>query len=336
MPTSQAVKICPSLIVLPPDFSKYTDYSHRMFELVRTFTPLVEVESIDEGYADLSGLPKSSPRETAVTLKREIVSQLGLSVSLGLASNKFVASVASKLHKPDNFLEVPAGDEQEFLAPLDVKWLPGVGTKTAERMYAAGFHKICEVSCAPLEELGTVVGSGAEKLRNFARGLDSRQVNPDPEPAQSYGLQESFGETISDHSRIQLTLRGMADTLMGKVRADGCTIRCVEVRIRYSDRQQKQCSESLPESTRLETDTYRVIDRLLNRAWSRNLPLSLAGLTFSQVQTPGTYTQADLGLEGIKSTAKIKLAQTMDEIKKHFGSEALMRGHQLASHPDNR
>jgi nucleotidyltransferase/DNA polymerase involved in DNA repair len=336
MPTSQAMKICPILTVVPPDFSKYADYSHRMFKLVRTFTPLVEIGSIDEGYADLSGIGKACPRDTALLLKLEISRQLGLSVSIGLASNKFVASVASKLHKPDNFLEVTTGDEQEFLAPLDVKWLPGVGMKTAEHLYAAGFHQISEVAAAPLEELGAVIGSGAEQLRNFARGLDPRQVDPDPEPAQSYGLQESFEENQSNQHQIQLTLRGMADTLMERVRADGCAVRCVEVRIRYADRQQKQCRESLPEPTQLETDTYKVIDRLLARAWSRRVPLRLAGLTFSQIQKNGPYTQADLDLEGIKSRARLTLAQTMDKIKKRFGREALIRGHRLVSHRKNR
>jgi len=328
MPTSQALKICPGLIVLPPDFRKYGDYSQRLFGIVRQYTPFVEIGSIDEGYADFSRLVKISPREAGLELKNEISKQLRLSVSIGLATNKLIASTASKLHKPGGFFEVPAGSEAEFLAPLDVKWLPGVGDKTAERMYAAGFHKIGEVATAPLERLGLVVGAGAEQLRSYAQGLDNRKVNPDPEPAQSYGLQESFGENITDHSTIRHTLRRMADALMGKIRSDRRTIRCVEIRLRYADWEQKQCRETMVDATSLETETYSVIDRLLKRAWSKKMGLRLVGLTFSQVREAGELVQGDLGLVDGRQ-ARLTLAHTMDEVKKRFGEASLIRGHQL-------
>ena len=121
MPTARALKICPHLIVLPGDYEKYEHFSRLMFSLVHDYTPVVEVGSIDEGYGDLSGVTKWTAREAAERLRKNIREHLRLSVSQGLGTNKLVSSVASKLRKPDNFLEVSAGTEREFLAPLEVK-----------------------------------------------------------------------------------------------------------------------------------------------------------------------------------------------------------------------
>lgn len=329
MPTSQALKIAPSLIVMPPDFLKYEKYSRQMFDMIRQYTPIVERGSIDEGYADFSGLARTSPSHAALALKKDIKNYLGLSVSVGLASNKFVAAVASKLHKPDGFFEVPAGGEQSFLAPLEVQWLPGIGVKTASLLHSAGFNKIDDVARAPLERLGMILGSSATQARDFALGLDNRQINPDPLPPQTYGSQESFEHAITDRDQIRQTLRVMADTLMEKVRLAGRTTQRVEVRVRYVDWKQKQCSESLAEPTDLETDTYDVIDRLLARAWSRNLALRLVGLTFSQVHESGELAQEELGLADSNRKSKRILALAMDEINKRFGQASLVRAHHL-------
>ena len=230
-----------------------------MFSLVHDYTPVVEVGSIDEGYGDLSGVTRWTAREAAERLRQNIHAHLRLSVSQGLGANKLVASVASKLRKPDNFLEVPAGTEREFLAPLEVKWLPGVGAKMERVFQAAGLHRISQVAAATPESLELIAGSSAAQLCEFARGIDERPIaivteRPD---AQSYGKQETFDEDTTDEEFVRRVLRGMADHLMAKVRADGKMIRCVEVRLRYNDMEQSRRSESLDEPTDLETDNLR-------------------------------------------------------------------------------
>jgi len=331
MPTARALKICPHLIVLPGDYEKYEHFSRLMFSLVHDYTPVVEVGSIDEGYGDLSGVTKWSPRTAAERLRKNIRDHLRLSVSQGLGTNKLVASVASKLRKPDNFLEVPAGTEREFLAPLEVKWLPGVGAKMERVFQAAGLHRIAQVAETMVESLELIAGSGAGQLREFALGIDERPIVTEREDAQSYGKQETFDEDTTDEEFVRRVLRGMADHLMAKVRADGKMIRCVEVRLRYNDMEQSRRSESLDEPTDLETDVYGLIDRLTRRAWDRRVSLRLVGLKLSRVYDGGGWHQAGLDLPGTgydKETRRV-LSRVMDEAKIRYGSGAVVRAHQL-------
>ena len=331
MPTARALKICPHLIVLPGDYEKYEHFSRLMFSLVHDYTPIVEVGSIDEGYGDLSGVTKWSPRMAAERLRKNIRDHLRLSVSQGLGANKLVASVASKLRKPDNFLEVPAGTEKEFLAPLEVKWLPGVGAKMERVFLAAGLHRIAQVAETNVESLELIAGSAAGQLREFALGIDERPIVTEREDAQSYGKQETFDEDTTDEEFVRRILRGMTDHLMAKVRADGKMIRCVEVRLRYNDMEQSRRSESLDEPTDLETDVYGMIDRLTRRAWDRRVSLRLVGLKFSRVYDGGGWRQTGLDLPGTgyeRETRRV-LARVMDEAKERYGAGSLVRGHQL-------
>ena len=331
MPTARALKICPHLIVLPGDYEKYEHFSRLMFSLVHDYTPVVEVGSIDEGYGDLSGVTKWNPRTAAERLRKNIRDHLRLSVSQGLGANKLVASVASKLRKPDNFLEVPAGTEREFLAPLEVKWLPGVGAKMERVFQAAGLHRIVQVAETTVESLELIAGSAAGQLREFALGIDERPIVTEREDAQSYGKQETFDEDTTDEDFVRHMLLRMADHLMVKVRADGKMIRCVEVRLRYNDMEQSRRSESLDEPTDLETDVYGVIDRLTRRAWDRRVSLRLVGLKFSRVYDGGGWYQAGLDLPGTgyeRETRRV-LARVMDEAKERYGAGSVVRGHQL-------
>ena len=333
MPTARALKICPHLIVLPGDYEKYEHFSRLMFSLVHDYTPVVEVGSIDEGYGDLSGVTKWSPREAAERLRRNIREHLRLSVSQGLGTNKLVSAVASKLRKPDNFLEVPAGTEREFLASLEVKWLPGVGAKLERIFQAAGLHRIAQVAETTVESLELIAGSGAGTLREFARGIDERPIVTEREDAQSYGKQETFDEDTTDEEFVRRVLRGMADHLMAKVRADGKMIRCVEVRLRYNDMEQSRRSESLGEPTDLETDVYGVIDRLVRRAWDRRVSLRLVGLKLSRVYDGGGWRQTGLDLPGTgyeRETRRV-LARVMDEARVKYGAGSVVRGHQIKS-----
>ena len=331
MPTARALKICPHLIVLPGDWEKYEHFSRLMFSFAHDYTPVVEVGSIDEGYCDLSGVTRWSPREAAERLRRNIRERLRLSVSQGLGTNKLVAAVASKLRKPDCFVEVQAGTEREFLAPLEVKWLPGVGPKTGRIFQAAGLHLIGEVAAAMPESIELIAGASAAQLREFALGIDDRPIVTEVADAQSYGKQETFDEDTTDVEFVRRVLRGMADKLMAKVRADGKMIRCVEVRLRYNDMEQSRRSESLDEPTDLETDVYGAIDRLVRRAWDRRVSLRLVGVKISRVYDGGGWHQAGLDLPGTgyDREARRDLARVMDEAQIKYGCGSVVRGHQL-------
>src|SRR5437762_2193058 len=158
MPTSQARRRCPRLIILPGDFDKYELFSRLMFSYAYDFTPDVEIGSIDEGYFDLTGARKPAVG-IAETIRHAIRQALKLSVSEGIAANKLVSQIASKLKKPAAFQWVPTGGEAEFLSPLANKWLPGIGPKMGNQLSAAGLAWIGQIACTPVELLGLIAGS---------------------------------------------------------------------------------------------------------------------------------------------------------------------------------
>ena len=191
MPTVRARRLCPKLIVLPGDFEKYERFSRWMFSYAQDFTPDVEIGSIDEGYFDLTGARKP-PVEIAETIRRTIRQSLKISVSEGIGSNKLISQIASKLQKPASFVRVPSGEEIPFLHPLENRWLPGVGPKTAGRLNAAGLARIGQIAQTPLELLSLLLGGTARETKQFANGIDNRPVRSSSEPAKSYSQQETF------------------------------------------------------------------------------------------------------------------------------------------------
>jgi len=190
MPTVRARKLCPKLIVVPGDFDKYEHFSRWMFSYAQDFTPDVEIASIDEGYFDLSAVRKP-PLSVANTIRTAIRQSLKIIVSEGIASNKLVSQIASKLTKPAAFNEVPAGHEILFLHPLPNIWLPGVGPATAQRLNGAGLAQIHHISATPADMLHMLVGKLALTLKSHADGIDERPVMPMSAPAKSYGHQQT-------------------------------------------------------------------------------------------------------------------------------------------------
>src|SRR5688572_23600410 len=170
MPTVRARKLCPKLIILPGNFDRYEQFSNWMFGYCYDFTPDVEQTSIDEGYFDLTANHRKPPVEIALTIRKAIGQKLKITVSEGIASNKLVSAIASKLNKPAAFTEIPAGGEAGFLHPLPNKWLPGIGPKTSARLNAAGLARIQHIAATPLEMLELVLGNQASTVRQFAHG----------------------------------------------------------------------------------------------------------------------------------------------------------------------
>ena len=331
MPTSRARKLCPSLILLPGDFEKYEQFSRWMFSYIYDFTPMVEVQSIDEGYFEVTGC-REPARAVAERVRRVIGEGLKISVSEGIGTNKLVSQIASKLRKPRALLQVPAGEEQGFLHPLANRWLPGVGPHTAGRMNAAGLTRIGQIAATPVDCLALLVGRSAPTLRAFANGIDERPVEPAETPAQSYGKQHTFAEDTIDEHRVEITLRGMADSLMAAVRREGKLVRTLTVKVRYNDMGEHQCGESLQEPTDLEEDLYGRILPLLRRAWHRRVSLRMAALRLSDVYR--SYSRAELPLFGAAHAypARRALAEAVHELQQRYGPTAAMRGHQWELH----
>ena len=326
MPTVQARRLCPRLIVLPGDFERYEQFSRWMFSYPQDFTPDVEITSIDEGYFDLSANPKPA-RDVAATVRKAIRQSLKITVSEGIASNKLVSQIASKLNKPDAFQEVPTGTETHFLAPLPNRWLPGIGPKTSARLNAAGLALVSHVAATPVDLLELLVGNQAPTLRQFARGIDTRPLVPARDPAKSFGTQQTFAADVTDEEFIDATLRRMADDLFARVRAEGRSIRTLTVKVRYNDMAEDQSSVSLREPTALETDVYGRLRSLLREAWRRRVSLRLVSLKLSHVYDGRFSPDLPLEAPARKRSASERLALTVDALREQHGRSVILRGH---------
>ena len=330
MPTLRAKRLCPKLIVVPGDFERFEQFSQRMFEYVYEFTPDVEITSIDEGYFDLSGARKT-PLDIAETIRSAIYAGMKVGVSEGIGANKLVSQIASKLNKPRGFCNVPPGGETAFLHPLPNRWLPGVGPETECKLVSAGLARIGQISATPLELLQLLVGSLAKPLKEHAAGIDQRPLVQASEPAKSYSHQETFAADQTDEDLIETTLKGMAESLMAKVRKDRKSIRTLTVKIRYNDMDEDQAGESLLEPTDLETDIYGRIRVLFKKAWRRRVSLRMVSLRLSNIYE--TLFPAELVLDRASSRrdAERRLAKAVDGLRESRGPQVIFRGYDMGA-----
>src|SRR6266478_1102005 len=327
MPTGQARKLCPKLIVLPGHYDLYEEFSNGMFAYAYDFTPDVERTSIDEGYFDLTANHKKPAVEIALTISKAIQQSLKITVSEGVASNKLISQIASKLNKPAAFQSVPGGQEKQFIQPLPNRWLPGIGPKTSARLNAAGLAKILHVAATPIEMLELILGRQAVTIRQFAHGIDERPLVPAREPQKTFSQQETFAGDLTDEEYIAATLRRMADDLFAKVRVEKRTIRTLTVTVRYNDRAEDQVSESLLEPTDLETEVYDRLQSMLKKAWKRRVRLRLDSLLLSNLYDGRFRSDLPLTVPMQRLGAQSRLAAVVDELRSSHGRSIILRGH---------
>ncbi len=329
MPTQRALKICPDLILLPHTSGLYSRKSREMFDRCETLTPLVQRNSIDEGYLDLGPCGFGSADELAARvrqLQQQLWDQLQLPVSFGLATNKLVSQIASKLRKPRGFVIVPPGTEAAFLAPLSIGKLPGVGAKTEALLTERhGLRLVGDLLTRSERELETIFGRGWRGMVAMARGEDDRSVDTEHDDAKSYSQQETFGHDLSEFSEIERIAKRMVDELLPKIRADGKRVRTLTLKIRYPDFSQASHGRSLPEATDLEAPFYPLIGPLLRAAWQERRPLRLISVRFSTVEEGGRQ----LEMFGEAEEKRRRLAAIVDQLNQKTG-EAVRHGHQLA------
>jgi len=328
MPTTRALAVCPDLVLLPHE-GDYGGVSRKMFDLCETLTPYVQRNSIDEGYLDLKpcGFKSAAAVEAAVRgLQARIWDELKIPVSMGLATNKLVAQIASKLRKPRGFVVVPPGGEEAFLAPLDIGKLPGVGTKTEAALQTRGIWKISDLFTRSERELESLLGRDWASFLAMARGEDDRPVETEREDAKSYSQQETFKQDVGDFTEIERTAKGMIDALLPAIRADGKRVRTMTVKVRYGDFTQETAGKSLPEASDLEQPFYPLAGVLLRQAWSRQRPLRLVSVRFSGVEDGAR--QLDL-FAAQTDEKRRKLAAVLDRINTGGKTARVQHGHQL-------
>ncbi|MDI1337661.1 MAG: DNA polymerase IV [Lacunisphaera sp.] len=328
MPTKTALKVCPDLILLPHTSGIYSRKSREMFELCETLTPIVQRNSVDEGYLDIGpcGFKTGAEIEQRVrALQQRIWDDLQIPTSFGIAANKLVAAIASKARKPRGFTVVPPGDEAAFLAPLKISVIPGVGKKSEERLAAKGINLVSDLFARSEAELKALFGGGWAEMLRMARGEDDRPVHVDHEDAKSYSVQETFGENIGDLAEIERIAKRMIDELMPTIRADGKRVKTMTVKVRYPGMEDSSTGRSLADATDLEAPFYPLVQPLLKAAWSKRLPLRLVSVRFSGVEEKGgqleMFAQAD--------EKKRRLAAVLDKLNAKGKQGVVRHGHQL-------
>ena len=329
MPTQRALKVCPDLIMLPHTGGLYSKVSRQMFELCETLTPLVERNSIDEGYLDLSPCGLSSLAEIERTvrgLQEKIQRELQITVSFGIATNKLVSQIASKLRKPRGFVTVPAGEEAAFIAPLPIGKLPGIGPKTEAGLAELhGITLVRHVLAKAEPELQAIFGHGWRQFLATAQGIDDRRVETDHEDAKSYSQQETFGEDVAEYAEIERVLKRMIDELMPKIRDDRKRVRTMTVKIRYPDFSQESHGRSLATATDLEAPFYPLVAPLLRAAWTKRRALRLVSVRFSSVEVAATQLEMFADMD----EKRRRLAGVLDQLNQKGRTSIVQRGHQL-------
>jgi DNA polymerase-4 len=330
MPTQRALKVCPDLIMLPHTAGLYSRVSRQMFDRCETLTPLVQRNSIDEGYLDLGpcGLTSVGEIESKLRgLQERLWNELQIPVSFGLATNKLVAQIASKLRKPRGFVVVPAGGEAAFLEPLPIGKLPGIGPKTEEFLTGKhGIRRVGDVLSRSEKELKMIFGHGWEEMVATARGEDDRPVEVDRDDAKSYSQQETFGRDIGDFGEIERVVKRMVDELLPKIREDGKRVRTMTVKVRYPDFSQESHGRSLARATDLESPFYPLVAPLLRAAWTKRRPLRLVSVRFSNVE--GGDEQLEMFAESEEK--RRRLAGVLDQLNQRGRAVIVQHGHQLA------
>jgi DNA polymerase IV len=328
----QARRLCPQAIVVAPRMSAYTEASRAMFRVFDDTTPLVEGLSIDEAFLDVRGMRRlaGTPAEIAERLRRDVLEQVGLPVSVGVARTKFLAKVASAVAKPDGLLVVPPESELDFLHPLPVERLWGVGPVTARKLHARGVTTVGQV--AELAEAGLVslLGRAAGRhLYALARNDDPRRVRTGRRRG-SMGAQRALGRSPGSHEAIDSALVALVDRVTRRMRAAGRAGRTVVLRLRFDDFSRATRSHTLPYAT-AQTETILATARgLLATAMPaiERQGLTLVGVAVAnfdddpcQLQLPFARSRDDA------------LDTALDEVRDRFGSTAVTRAVLLGRDP---
>jgi len=288
MPTAQARALCPQLIVLPPDLEKYTAVSREIMQIFRSFTPLVEPLSLDEAFLDVAGceLLFGDAVEIGRAIKLEILRRTGLVASVGVASSKFLAKLASDMDKPDGFRVIRPDEALDVLRPLPVSKIFGVGERTAKRLEALGVRTIGELAALERDVVMQRFGATGAWIHDLAHGIDTRRVTPRREE-KSYSCERTFSKDIASREELRLRLLEFCEELAFRLRDSGLRARTVTLKARFSDFKTITRTKSLPFTTNVGVRFYSVARELLERVPQQ--PLRLLGVSLSaldDVRTP--------------------------------------------------
>jgi DNA polymerase-4 len=321
MPLATALRLCPHGIFVPVDGAKYQRVSREVMTVFRRFTPVVEQVSIDEAFLDVAGseaLFGPAP-EIARRIKAEVVAATQLTVSVGVATNKLVAKVASDLRKPDGLVIVEPGGEAAFLAPLEIRRLWGIGPRTAERLHGLGIATIGELAALPPETLTRALGEHGGTLHERALGIDSDPVVGGGEDAKSVSHETTFAVDATDQREIERTLLALTEGVSSRLRAAGIRASTVAVKIRDSQFRTITRQKRLAEPSDLTEPIWQAALEL-TRPEVRGKKIRLLGVAATGLGRPEQTSMFE-----VVDEKKRRLVSATDAVRNRYGERAVVR-----------
>jgi len=323
MPMSRALRLAPDAIVVEPDHEKYSEVSENVMAIFESITPLVQPLSVDEAFLDISGAQRlmGTPTQIGEVIRARVSDEQGITCSVGVAPTMFVAKLATNFAKPDGLHVVPADKVIEFLHPLPIGALWGVGEKTAEQLSRLGLVSVADIANTPVKTLARVVGqAAAEHLYELAWGRDPRIVTPN-QGEKSIGAERTFDSDLDDPELLHAEFLDLSNKVAKRLRAAEYFARTITIKVRFADFTSVTRSKSLSSSTDLATEIYATSKNLfdamqLQRARVRLVGVRATGLVpASESSVQLEFSQRDSGWR--------EAEQAIDQVSQKFGNSAV-------------
>jgi DNA polymerase IV len=325
MPIAKAKRLCSHAIFLLGSHRLYSEYSTKVFEILKIYSPLVERMSLDEAFVDLTGCKKlhGPILKTAETIHNEIRDRLGLNASIGIATNKFMAKIASAYCKPNGMLWIVPGSEQRFLAPLPIKRILGIGPKGCAKLNRMGVKSVADLSRLPLELLEETHGKWEVSLYRKARGISCSPVNAETEDPRSISRETNFATDSTDLLFLESTLSYLTEKTTAQLRSNGLFAKTVTLKLRYSDFKMVTRSQTLDWPTAADHKLLKTATKILRKIFYGRMQLRLIGISLSSL-TAHPYQQEDF-FDLKDSERRDRLYQGIDRIRKKYGFRSILR-----------
>lgn len=319
MPMKKALQLCPHAIVTNSSRSDYSKYSRWVTEIISSKVPLFEKASIDEFYVDLTGMDKFfGVSKYAKELRQHIIDETGLPISCGLSSARFISKMATNEAKPNGFLEIPHGKEIEFLWPLGIEKINGVGKQTEQHLKSFGIYTIEDIAKTPAEVLERIAGKWGEALWHKAHGRGSTEIATDWEQ-KSMSHENTFDTDYTDIDFLHKELVRLTEKTAYSLREDEKMTGCVTVKVRYSDFETTSRQETV-DYTALDDVLIAKVKDLFNKTWQKGRPVRLLGVRFSHM-IPITMQMSLFE----NNAEKLNLYKAVDDIKDRYGSKLVTK-----------
>ena len=319
MPMKTAMRLCPHAIVIKGTYSEYSRYSKWVTQIIASKAPLFEKASIDEFYVDLHGMDKFfDPLKWTIQLRELITSETGLPISFGIAKNKMVAKMATNEAKPNGYLQVPLGKEKDFLAPLEVNKIPGVGDQTSQILDFHGFKLIKDIHNTTPENLEKLLGKWGYELWNRAQG-DHTSVISEYREQKSISKENTFEENIIDINFLMSEIVRMTEKISFELRKEEKVAGCVTIKLRYPDFETTSRQSSIP-YTSADDEIIPIAKDLFHKLYKKGKPVRLLGVRLSDLSNDAVQTNLFHNTE-----RKNVLYKAIDDVKNRFGGSSVYR-----------